>query len=356
MQTTLTITLNRILTALAERNASDLHLVVGSRPKIRLDEELVELSEEEVLTQDFIEGIIDQLLSEEQKRILGSRQEIIFAYDYGDRARFRVDIFSQKGFPSIVFHYIPVLVKPLSELGFPASVEKLTTERSGLILIGGPYRAGKTTSMVGFIETINRSQKRHILTIEQPIEHILISKESLIEQKEVGMDTESWLEALDIREEDVDVLMVTKVISSRIMYRLIEIANSGILVFMPLEGNSIGQLLHNAVDGCDKDIREHCRYLLSKSFRGAIIQKLLPKIGGGLVLAMEIVFNSTVISSSIKENKLAQLSSILLSSREQGMISMDRYLAELVKSGQVDEKIAFKEANDQENLQRILHI
>ncbi len=354
MQTTLNITLNRILTILAERQGSDLHLVVGSRPIMRLHEELIELSEEEVITNDFIQGVIDILLTEEQKQLLGSRREIIFAYDFGDRARFRVDVFYQKGFPSIVFHYIPVVVKPLSELGFPKSVEKLTQERSGLVLIGGPYRAGKTTTMVGFIESINRTQRRNILTLEQPIEHVLISNKSLIQQKEVGSDVESWLEALEIREEDVDVLMVTRVNSPRIMYRLLEIANSGVLVFMPLEGNSIGQLLHKIIEDCPQENREHSRYLLSKVFRGAIIQKLLPSIGGGLVLAMEIVFSSPVIAAAIKENKLAQLSSILLTSREQGMISMDRYIAELVRSGQIDQNVALQEVNDPENLKRIL--
>lgn len=356
MQTTLTITLNRILTSLAERHASDLHLTVGSRPMIRLDEELIAMADEEVVTKDFIDGIIQHILNDEQKKIFGSRREIIFAYDFGDRARFRVDIFMQKGYPSIVFHYIPLQVKPLADLGFPKSVEKLAFERSGLILVGGPFRAGKTTTLNGFLETINRTQPRHILTLEQPIEHLLISNKSLIEQKEVGHDSDSWLEALDIREEDVDVLMVTRVSSPRIMYRLIEIANSGVLVFMPLEGNSIGQLLNSIINTCPEDSREHGRYLLSKTFRGAIIQKLLPKIGGGLVLAMEIVFTSTVIASSIRDNKLSQLASVLLSSRELGMISMDRYLAELVKSGQVDKDVALREANDPDSLNHILRV
>jgi len=354
MQTTLNITLNRILTTMAERQGSDLHLVVGSRPMMRLHEDLLEMEEEEIITKDFIQGVLDLILTAEQKQLLGSRKEIIFAYDFGDRARFRIDVFYQKGFPSIVFHYIPVSVKPLAELGFPKSVEKLAQERNGLVLVGGPYRAGKTTTMVGFIETMNRTQSRHILTLEQPIEHILIGNRSLIEQKEVGDDNESWLEALEVREEDIDVLMVTRVNSPRIMYRLLEIANSGVLVFMPLEGNSIGQLLHSVIDTCPEDTREHAQYLLSKVFRGAIIQKLLPRVGGGMALAMEIVFSSPVIASAIKENKLAQLSNILLTSREQGMISMDRYLAELVRSGQVDRNIALQEANDPENLSRIL--
>jgi len=356
MQTTLTITLNRILTSLAERHASDLHLTVGSRPMLRLNEELIAMADEEVITKDFIDGIIQHILNDEQKRIFGSRREIIFSYSFGDRARFRVDVFMQKGYSSVVFHYIPLQVKPLADLGFPKSVEKLALERSGLVLVGGPFRAGKTTTLNGFLETINRNQPRHILTLEQPIEHLLVSNKSLIEQKEVGHDSDSWLAALDIREEDVDVLMVTQVSSSRIMYRLIEIANSGVLVFMPLEGNSIGQLLNSIINTCPEDSREHGRYLLAKTFRGAIIQKLLPKIGGGLVLAMEIVFTSTVIASSIKENKLSQLASVLLSSREQGMISMDRYLAELVKSGQVDKDVALREANDPNSLNRILRI
>lgn len=356
MQTTLNITLNRILTTIAERHASDLHLTVGSRPMVRLNEELVEMSDEEVVTQDFVEGVLEHIFTEEQKSVFSSQREIIFAFDFGARARFRVDVFMQRGYPSIVFHYIPVQVKPLSELGFPHSVERLASERSGLVIVGGPYRGGKTTTLTGFLETINRTQRRHILTLEQPVEHLLISNKSLIEQKEIGYDSESWLEALEIREEDVDVLMVTRVNSPRIMYRLIEIANSGILVFLPIEGNSIGQVLHSVIDNCPEETREYCRYLLSKVFRGAIIQKLLPKIGGGMVLAMEIVFASTVISSSIKENKLSQLASILLSSREQGMISMDRYLAELVKSGQVDKEVALRESNDPDNLSRIIRL
>ena len=172
MQTTINITLKRILATAAARQASDVHLTVGAKPMIKIGGELMPLDEEEVLTNDFIAGVVDNILDEKQKAILSARREIIVGYDFGDRARFRVDIFYQRGFPALVFHYIPNTIKTIRELGLPSNIESLLKLKQGIILVGGQQGSGVTTTMASMVETINRSQARHILILEQPLEYI----------------------------------------------------------------------------------------------------------------------------------------------------------------------------------------
>ncbi len=354
MQTTINITLKRILATAAARQASDVHLTVGAKPMIKIGGELMPLDEEEVLTNDFIAGVVDNILDEKQKAILSARREIIVGYDFGDRARFRVDIFYQRGFPALVFHYIPNTIKTIRELGLPSNIESLLKLKQGIILVGGQQGSGVTTTMASMVETINRSQARHILILEQPLEYIFTNNKSLVEQKEIGKDIETWLEALDIKGEDVDVLMLGKVPSHKILLKAFRLSASGILVILPVAGTSIEYVLDNIINSFPKEQQEQVRHLLAHELKGIILQKLVPKIGGGVVLALEIAFINQVMAAAIREGKLNQLNNILLTAREEGMIALDRYLVELVKSGQIGREVALREANNPDNLRRVL--
>jgi len=346
MQTTQNIAIKRLLAQAAERQASDLLLVVGNKPVLRTAGELVSLDEEEVVTQDFLEGVIDNILTDEQKKLLEEKKELIFTYDFIDQNRFRVDIIRQRGLLSITFHHLPSIVKRLSDLGFPKEVQELANKSHGLVLVGGEHGSGKTTTLAAFIETINHSQSKHILSLEQPIEYSLVSFKSVIEQQEIGKDTSDWLSALDIEEQNVDVLVVGKVVSGEVFKKILELAQSGILVFAAVDAGNTEYLVQYLLNMIDVTERNFYAKIFSEVFQGSIIQKLLPRVGGGQVLALEVAFVTAPLAGIIREQKFEQIPNMIQTSRSEGMILMDRYLLELARSGQVDKDTAIAEAHD----------
>lgn len=350
MQTTQNITLKRLLALTAERQASDLLLVVGNKPVLRADGVLTTLDDEEVITEDFLEEVVDNILSDEQKKILAEEKEIIFSYNFVDQNRFRVDINRQRDLLTITFHYIPSIVKRLSDLGFPKEVQSLAEKSSGLVLIGGEQGSGKTTTLAAFIETINHSQAKHILSLEQPIEYSLISYKSIIEQQEIGRDVKDWLSALQIEEQSVDVLVLSKIVNGEVFKRILELAQSGILVFAAVDARDTEYLIQSLLNKIDvKDINFYAK-IFSEVFQGAIIQKLLPRVGGGRVLALEVTFATPPFAGIIREQKFEQIPNMIQTSRADGMILMDKYLLELARSGQIDKKVAIAEAHDQQSM------
>ncbi len=353
MQTTINITLQRILATAAGRQASDIHLTVGAKPMMKIADELVPLDEEEVLTKDFIEGAIDQILTKEEKAELLAKREVIVGYDFGEQARFRVDIFYQRGFPAIVFHYLPTRLPALSELGLPDSIKDLLQSKAGIILVGGEKGSGVTTTMMSMVNEINRQQKRHILIIDKPLEYILTNNKSLIEQKEVGKDVATWSEALDIKGEDVDVLVLGKVPSFKVLFNAFALAADGVLVIAPVSGSSVVDVLDNLVNAA-ADKQQFIRHLLSQQLKGVILQKMLPRLGGGVVLAFEVAILNQIMAAALRDGKISQINNVLSSSRENGIITLDRFLVDLVKNGQVDRETAIKAANNKDFLRRTL--
>ncbi len=344
MQTTQNITLKRLLAQAAEREVSDLHLIVGNKPVMRIDDELVTLDGEDVITQDFVSSIIDDVLSEEQKNELAKNKEIIFVYDFIDQTRFRVDITFQRGLYSLVFHYIPSIIKKLPDLGFPKEIEELTKKKHGLILFGGQHRSGISTTLAGFVETINQREARHILMLAKPIEYSLISYQSIIEEQEIGKDIPDWLSALDIDEQDIDVIIIDRIDSADVLKKALDLARNGVLVCVGARASSIQNMIESLVLLSSAEDRERIAGLLGEVFEGAVVQALVPKLGGGKILALEVAFNSPSIKRIIAEQKFDQISNIIQTSRAEAMILLDRYLAELVKNGQVDIDIARKYA------------
>lgn len=346
MQTTQNITLKRLLALAAERQASDLLLVVGNKPVLRAEGVLTTLEQEEVVTQDFLEEVTDNILSDEQKNFLAKEREIIFTYDFVDQNRFRVDINQQRGLLSITFHYLPSVVKRLADLGFPKEVKDLADKESGLVLVGGEQGSGKTTTLAAFIETINHSQAKHILFLEQPIEYSLVSYKSVIEQQEIGKDVKDWLSALEIEEQSVDVLVLSKIVNGDVFKRVLELAGAGILVFAAVDASSTEYLIQSLLNKIDIKERNFYAKIFSEVFQGSVVQKLLPRVGGGQVLALEVSFATPPFAGLIREQKFEQIPNMIQTSRADGMILMDKYLLELARSGQIDKKLAVAHAHD----------
>ena len=344
METTQNITLKRLLSQVAEREASNLHLIVGNKPVIRVDDDLITLDSEDVITQDFAVSLIDSILTEKQKKEFLEKKEIIFVYDFINQSRFRVDITYQRDLYSFVFHYIPSIIKKLPDLGFPKEVEDLTNQKKGLVLIGGQHGSGVSTTLAGFVESINQRESRHILMLSKPIEYSLVSYQSIIEEQEIGKDVSDWSSALDINEQDIDVVVIDRIESLDVLKKVLELSRGGVLVCAGVRTDSIENMIQSLVLLASPEEREHIAALLADVLQGAVVQALIPKVGGGRILALEVAFGSPSIQRSIMEQKFDQISNTIQTSRTEGMILLDRYLAELVKKGQVDRAIAKEHA------------
>lgn len=344
-------TLNRILTSAVKHHASDLHLVVGKQPVIRVDDKLISL-EEEVLTADFLKQLTEDLLNQEQKENLNQAKEITFIYNLAEQARFKANAFYQKGCLSISWRLIPTKVKTPGELGLPAVVNKFIQLKKGLVIVAGPFGSGRTTTVVSLLEEINKSRAEHIITIERPIEFLFTNKKSIIDQREVGKDTNSFKDALEnCQEEDVDILMVEEVVEPAVLALTLDMANAGNLVFAVMNTDSVIQTMEKIFFSFQSFERERIKNLLANGLEGIVVQRLLPQIGGGRALAVEILMATLAVKSIIREEKIYQLKSILQTSKEEGMITLDKSLVDLVKQGKIEKGEALAQAANQEDFE-----
>lgn len=340
METTQTITLKRLLASVAERQASDLHLVVGTKPTVRQNGKLITLDEEDVITEDFVRAVFEIVATEQQQEQFKQTKELIVLYEFVNQNRFRVDITLQRGMLSLVFHFIPSIIKKLTDLGFPKEVEDLTTLKDGLVLCGGQKGSGLTTTLAAFAESINQREARSILILAKPIEYSLVSYKSIIEEQEIGVDTTDWLSALDLNEQDIDVVIVSGVVDGVVWKRLITLANNGVLVCVGFMSASIEDMIASLMSLLDPADRDVYAELFASVFRGAVVQALVPKVGGGSALALEFAVYNQNIRRALSEQQFDQLTSIIQTSRSEGMITLDKYLEELYRSGQIDKAIA----------------
>lgn len=336
METSLNIFINKILTAAAKGRASNIHLTVGAFPALRIDEDLVELKDEQIITNDFIKKLADGWLDDGQRKELAQEKEVTFIREVSKKFRIKVNFFFQKNFLSASLRIIPAQIPPLINLGLPKSVYGLTDKKAGLIIVVGPYGSGRTTTIAAMIEEINKSRKDKIITVEKPIEYLFVGKESLIEQREVGRDVNSFVDALEYAQQaDVDVVAIETTPEPEIFPLVLEFANSGRLCILAMNTNSVVQTVEEILASFPSDEKQRAQLLLSESLLAIIAQRLVPRAGGGLVLAAEVLIATEAVRSLIREGRIKSITTILQSSRAEGMLSLDQSLAELVKSGEV---------------------
>ncbi len=349
------VTLDRILTFVAEHKASDLHLSVGNPPILRVDRGLVTLSDEPVLTEDFMEELSSSFLDEPQKEILKRDKEIVVAKTFKEKFRFKIHIFFQKNYLSASLRFIPSQVKLPQELGLPPVVNKFMGLKKGLIIIAGTYGSGRSSTAASLIETINQERSAYIVTIEKPIEYIFTNAKSVIEQREVPRDAVSFTKALEaVSEEDADVVYVSTLEGQEVISEIIEVAESGHLVMVISDTPSAFKTLEKIITSFSEAERERIRGSLADNLEGIISQRLLPRVGGGQILATEILVPTEASRLAIREGTLNQIDNILFTSREEGMVSLDRSLADLVSKGEILLEDAVKEAQDLNNLKMMI--
>jgi twitching motility protein PilT len=333
--------LNKLLALTLERNASDLHLIVGEPPIIRVDSALIRLEDYQILSQDAIADLLDIMLTPVQKEHFNTNMNLDFSYSFKDNARFRVNAYRQQGMTSAAFRLIPNHIKTLEELNLPPILKKLTENRQGLVLVVGPTGHGKSTALASMISDINMNRADHILTIEDPVEFLHPARKSVISQREVGMDTPDFPTALKAAlREDINTVLVGEMRDLESVSAALTLAETGHLILATLHTNDAAQSIDRIVDVFPSSQQPQIRSQLASTLLGVVSLRLLPKIGGGRIPAYELMISNHAVRNTIRDNRIFEISNIIQTSYEEGMMPLDRSLATLVKQGSVELEIA----------------
>lgn len=340
--------IDRFFVMLKEQGASDLHVLVGAPPKFRLRGELEPIPGEPVLTQESLGELLFEILDQRQKEKFEKTHDLDFAYGLEGVARFRCNYLVQKMGYGAVFRIIPEKIKSVADLNLPKAVETFAHFHSGLVLVTGPTGSGKSTTLAAIVDLINTTYSKHILTIEDPIEFVHQNKKCLITQREVGVDTKSFGNALRAAgREDADVVLVGEMRDLETVSLAITLGETGQLVFGTLHTNSAAKTIDRVVDVFPSDQQEQVRIMLSDSLKGICAQQLLKtKDGKGRVAVNEILFGSPALSNIIREGKTQQILSIIQGGKNEGMQSLDNALLDLVTKDVISPEEAFIKAQD----------
>lgn len=351
------MTIQQLLQITIDRGASDLHLLVEFPPTLRLNGELTPVQSTQVITETEMEHLILPLLNPTQKDILYKNWELDFGLEFEKKARFRINLYRQKGTLAAAFRLIPLKIKSLDEIGLPPVLAKITELKQGLVLVTGPTGHGKSTTLAAFINQINLTRTAHILTVEDPIEFVYQPAKSMVSQRELNSDTRSWDNSLkSALREDPDIVLIGELRDLDTMSAAMTIAETGHLVFSTLHTNSAAQTIDRIIDVFPVNQQSQIRAQLAAVIEAVISQRLLPTIDPGRVLAAEILFGVPALRSVIRDSKTHLIDNLIQTSAELGMRNMDTALAELVKEGRISSEIAHAYAPRPQLLNKLLSL
>lgn len=334
--------LNKLLDETEERVASDLHLNVGLKPHLRIDGALEPMTKEDELTAEAAEGIVGALLNAEQKERFTKERQLDFAYNHnGGGSRFRVNAYYQKGYVSAALRLIPSKILTMEELGLPQVLHGFSNLSQGFVLVVGPAGHGKSTTLATIIDEINHNRRDHIITVEDPIEYIFTPVKSIVSQREIGIDTPDFTSALrSVLRQDPDVIMVGEMRDVDSIAIAMTAAETGHLVLSTLHTNSAAQTIDRIIDSFPAEKQSQAATQLAATLVGIISKRLLPKIGGGRVPAVEIMLTNPAVRNLIRDRKTHQLDLVIETNLKAGMLSMNRSLAQLIKDKKVTTEAA----------------
>lgn len=333
--------LQNLLGLTVKSNASDLHLLVGIPPSLRIDGSLSYVPNNPALTQAQIETMLFSIVTPEQKELLVSNKELDFSVgfgggEHGNLGRFRVNAYYQRASLSAAFRFLPPIIRTIDDLHLPKIAHTFAALEQGLVLVCGPTGHGKSSTLAAIINEINIGRSAHILTIEDPIEYVYPPGKSIISQREMAIDTHSWAMALrSALREDPDVVLVGEMRDPETMGAAITIAETGHLVFSTLHTNSASQSVDRIVDSFPPHQQGQIRAQLASSLKGIVSQRLLPQISGGRVPAVEVLIGTPAIASNIRDGKTHLIDSVIQTSQDIGMITLESSLAALVHAGSI---------------------
>jgi twitching motility protein PilT len=326
-----------LLEELWNAGGTDLLLTAGAPPKIRVHGDLHPVAGARSLTADDTESLVAELLSPAQSAAFAAQQDYDFSFSWRDKARIRGNAFVQRDQTALALRMIPRAVPTLEELGLPPVLADLTTRHQGLILVTGPTGSGKSTSLAAMLDRINAQRACHILTIEDPIEYVHDHKRSLVSQREVGSDTPSFTDALRAAlREDPDVVLVGEMRDLDSIRFALTIAETGHLVLATLHTNDTAQSLSRMIDVFPGDQQAQIRVQLAAALTAVVYQRLVPRIGDGMVAAYEVLVATSAVRNLIKEGKTHQLRNTLVTGQRDGMVTLEQSLSDLVRAGVVD--------------------
>ena len=318
--------MNYFLTT-ARQNASDLHLAVGRHPTLRIDGVLIPLQKESLLTPEMTENLIFTLLTPEQKEKFLKEKEIDLSYSFEDKARFRVNIFYQRGYMAAALRLIPAQIRTLEELNLPPILHDFTKLSQGFVLVVGPAGHGKSTTLAALLDEINHNRTDHIITIEDPIEYIFTQDKCIVSQREVKTDTLDFHNGLrSLLRQDPDVIMIGEMRDTESIATAMTAAETGHLVFSTLHTNSASQTIDRIIDSFPAEQQSQISSQLAATLVGIVSERLIPRIEGGRLPACEIMISNPAIRNLIRERKAYQIDLVIETSVQEGMLSFNRSL------------------------------
>ncbi|MGE0002481.1 MAG: type IV pilus twitching motility protein PilT [Fimbriimonadaceae bacterium] len=342
-----------ILHEAVERRASDIHLTTGLPPMIRVDGEVMPL-DYEIVTPDQSQRLMYEILTDDNLEKFEQTHELDFGYTVKGLARFRVNVYMQRGSVAAALRMIPNRIPSYDDLRLPQTVREIAQRSSGLVLVTGPTGSGKSTTIAAMIDDINANRSAHILTIEDPIEYLHRHKKCMVNQREMHSDTYSFHNSLRaVLREDPDIILVGELRDLETIEAALTLAETGHLVFGTLHTRNAPATIDRVVDVFPSDQQDQIRVLLANTIEGIVSQQLLPKLGGGRTAALEIMTGVAAVKNLIREGKTHQMYSVIETSKNVGMKTMDSSLAELFRSGYVSYEECLLRAVDKDTFARL---
>jgi twitching motility protein PilT len=346
--------IDRFLKLMNDRGASDLHLTVGRPPMLRASGSMEQVRFRVLSEGDFTE-MMQAVTPERLWNDYTRTGDVDFSYEIPGMARYRVNLFRQQRGAGAVFRIIPSKIMTVGQLGLPEAVRRLANLESGLVLVTGPTGSGKSTTLAAIIDLINETKGLHIITIEDPIEFVHPNKKCLIHQREIGTHATSFAEALKAAgREDPDLILVGEMRDVETISMALSAAEKGTLVFGTLHTNNAAKTMERIISVFPAGEQEGIRSVLGETIRAVVAQQLLPKVGGGRVAALEILFASPAVGNMIREGKTGQITSTIQTGTKEGMVSMDMSIRKLFDEGKVTARAAYDKAIDKESFKSIL--
>ncbi len=347
--------MEELLTITAQQGASDLHLSANRYPAIRVDNNLIFLTNKNMLAVADIEGLVYSILSEEQRARYEKEKELDLSYDLKEKARFRVNIYTSQSHIAAAFRLIPTHIRNIAELNLPNVLRRFTSLRQGFFLSAGPAGHGKTTTLAAMVDEINHSRSDHIITIEDPIEYVYTPDRSIINQREVYTDTLSFHQALKSSlRQDPNVIMVGEMRDPETMSTAITAAETGHFVLSTLHTNNAAQTIDRIVDSFPPFQQNQIRMQLAATLVGIVSQRLMPRISGGRIPAVEVLIVNNAAQSLIRAGKTHELGLVIDTGLEDGMMSLNRSLADLVGRREISMEDALNYSMNVEELRSLL--
>jgi twitching motility protein PilT len=345
-----------LLKETAIRNASDLHIISGYFPTVRINNKLLYLRDYGIVTKEDADTMPRTLLSKVQQQLFAENKEIDFSYPF-EELRFRVNLYQTKGATAASFRLIPSIIKTIEELSLPEIFNTFTKYKQGLILFTGPTGEGKSTSLASIINDFNTKESKHIITIEDPIEFVYPNARSVVSQREIGQDTLSWASSLkSVLREDPDVVLVGEMRDYETIQSVLTVAETGHLVFSTLHTGSATEAINRIIDVFPAHQQNQIKSSLANSLIAVVAQRLIPTSdGNSRIPAIEILLNGSSVAPLIRDGKVFQLDNVIETSEQSGMILLEKYLEKLYAAGRITKETAFAYAIRKNIITHLIH-